>query len=218
MTDLEDNRAADVGGGESAGPGVTSAPFFPAPPPEVAQIIEAPPVDRATAVAPRPVPTSDSLVAGRIPGPAAVVKGRIKIEDEVAEKVAALAALEVEGVADLGGDIERTIESVRSRIGVGQRRGNQGVRAKVTDREVAIDVIIVVEYGRVALEVATAVKANVARQANHMLGMRVTEVNVTVDDVRLPGERRQRGLFDRANRGDRAEQADATGHGDDADS
>ncbi len=106
--------------------------------------------------------------------------------------MAALAALEVDGVADLGGDIERTIESVRSRIGVGQRRGNQGVRAKVADREVAIDVIIVVEYGRVALEVATAVKANVARAANYMLGMRVTEVNVTVDDVRLPGEQSPR--------------------------
>jgi uncharacterized alkaline shock family protein YloU len=125
-------------------------------------------------------------------GRAAVVKGRIKIEDEVAEKVAALAALEVDGVADLGGDIERTIETVRSRIGVGQRRGNQGVRARVTEREVAIDVVIVVEYGRIALEVATAVKANVARAANHMLGMRVTEVNVTVDDVRLPGEQAPR--------------------------
>jgi uncharacterized alkaline shock family protein YloU len=121
---------------------------------------------------------------------AAVVKGRIRIEDEVAEKVAALAALEVDGVADLGGDVERVLESVRERIGVGQRRGNQGVRAKVNDREVAIDVTIVVEYGRIAMEVATAVKANVARQANHMLGMRVTEVNVTVDDVSLPGQRR----------------------------
>jgi uncharacterized alkaline shock family protein YloU len=153
-----DTHAANGGGGDSAG--------------------------AAVAVATVPATAPDPGAAGRT----AVVKGRIKIEDEVAEKVAALAALEVDGVADLGGDIERTIETVRSRIGVGQRRGNQGVRAKVTEREVAIDVIIVVEYGRIALEVATAVKANVARAANHMLGMRVTEVNVTVDDVRLPGE------------------------------
>jgi uncharacterized alkaline shock family protein YloU len=165
MTDLEDTRAANGGGTESGGTEVASAPFFPAAPPE------------APVTAP--------------PQSAAVVKGRIKIEDEVAEKVAALAALEVDGVADLGGDAERALESVRERIGVGQRRGNQGVRAKVTDREVAIDVTVVVEYGRVAMEVATAVKANVARQANHMLGMRVTEVNVTVDDVSLPGERRR---------------------------
>jgi uncharacterized alkaline shock family protein YloU len=172
MTDLEDNRVANGGGTDGGGTEVASAPFFPPP---------AAPAGTAQAG------------AGTAPAPsAAVVKGRIKIEDEVAEKVAALAALEVDGVADLGGDIERALESVRERIGVGQRRGNQGVRAKVNDREVAIDVTIVVEYGRVAMEVATAVKANVARQANHMLGMRVTEVNVTVDDVDLPGERRRR--------------------------
>jgi uncharacterized alkaline shock family protein YloU len=171
MTDLEDNRAANGGGIESGGTEVASAPFFPAPPPAAEAMAGA-------GIAP--------------PQSAAVVKGRIKIEDEVAEKVAALAALEVDGVADLGGDVERALESVRERIGVGQRRGNQGVRAKVNDREVAIDVTIVVEYGRVALEVATAVKANVARRANYMLGMRVTEVNVTVDDVSLPGERRAR--------------------------
>jgi uncharacterized alkaline shock family protein YloU len=60
------------------------------------------------------------------------------------------------------------------------------------------------------MEVATLVKANVARQANHMLGMRVTEVNVTVDDVSLPGERRRRGT---AERGDRTGQAAAAGPG-----
>jgi uncharacterized alkaline shock family protein YloU len=181
MTDLEDNRAAN-GGGNEGGTEVASAPFFPAPPPEA---------PAAT--------TIDASGAGRPPSMAAVVKGRIRIEDEVAEKVAALAALEVDGVADLGGDVERALESVRERIGVGQRRGNQGVRAKVNDREVAIDVTIVVEYGRVAMDVATTVKANVARQANHMLGMRVTEVNVTVDDVSLPGERRRRGAAEHAD-------------------
>lgn len=41
-------------------------------------------------------------------------------------------------------------------------------------------------------KVAAEVKANVARSVSRMLGMRVTEVNVTVDDVRLPGESRPR--------------------------
>jgi uncharacterized alkaline shock family protein YloU len=174
MPDLDETLQANGGGGESAGAGAAAA--------GLATATEA---AAATGAAAATLATPSGPAGG---GSAAVVKGRITIEDEVAEKVAALAALEVDGVADLGGDVERTIESVRSRIGVGQRRGNQGVRAKVTDRQVAIDVIIVVEYGRIALEVANAVKANVARAANHMLGMRVTEVNVTVDDVRLPGE------------------------------
>ncbi|NUR88226.1 MAG: Asp23/Gls24 family envelope stress response protein [Nonomuraea sp.] len=125
-----------------------------------------------------------------LPSAQATVKGRIKVEDEVVEKVAALAALEVSGVADMGGDLARAFESVRDRIGFGSRRGNQGVDARILDRQVAIDVTIVVEYGHVVMEVAAEVKANVARSVSRMLGMRVTEVNVTVDDVRLPGERR----------------------------
>lgn len=82
----------------------------------------------------------------------------------------------------------RAIESVRSRIGAGHQRGGQGVKARVKDSEVSLDVTIVVEYGSVVMEVARTVKNNVARVVSVMLGMRVTEVNVTVDDVRLPGE------------------------------
>ncbi|MBE1560942.1 Asp23/Gls24 family envelope stress response protein [Nonomuraea africana] len=117
-----------------------------------------------------------------------MVKGRIKVADEVVEKVAALAALEVPGVADLGGDLARAVESLRGRVGIGARRRNQGVSAQIHERQVAVDVTVVVEYGHVVMEVAAAVKTNVAMTVSRMLGMRVTEVNVTVDDVRLPGE------------------------------
>jgi uncharacterized alkaline shock family protein YloU len=112
------------------------------------------------------------------------VKGRIHIADEVVEKVAALAAMEVEGVADLGGDLERVVESVRERIGLGNKRGDQGVKAEVKGHEVAITVTIMVEYGHVVLEVARQVQTNVATKTRRMLGLQVVEVNVTVDDVR----------------------------------
>ncbi|WP_248960114.1 Asp23/Gls24 family envelope stress response protein [Sphaerisporangium perillae] len=124
------------------------------------------------------------------------VRGRIKVADEVVEKVAALAALEVMGVADLGGDFERALESVRDRIGIGAKRPNQGVRARIDNRQVAVDVTIVIEYGHIVMEVAGDVKVNVARTVSHMLGMRVVEVNVTVDDVRLPDEERPAGSDD----------------------
>ncbi|MEU4229929.1 Asp23/Gls24 family envelope stress response protein [Nonomuraea sp. NPDC026600] len=130
-----------------------------------------------------------SAYAGEQPSAtAAVVKGRIKVADEVVEKVAFLAVMEVPGVADLGGDLARAFESVRDRVGIGSRRGNQGINAQIQDRQVAVSLTIVVEYGHVVMEVATAVKTNVARSVSRMLGLRVTEVNVTVDDVRLPGE------------------------------
>jgi uncharacterized alkaline shock family protein YloU len=103
-------------------------------------------------------------------------------------------------VADLGGDIERAIESVRERIGIGNKRGDQGIKAKITGREVSIDVTIMIEYGHVVMDVARNVKLNVASQTSRMLGLKVVEVNVTVDDVRLPGEKR-RGEDDEADDG-----------------
>jgi uncharacterized alkaline shock family protein YloU len=129
-------------------------------------------------------PPAAAAAAAATPRPTVDVKGRIHIADEVVEKVAGLAATEVEGVADLGGDFERAIESVRERIGIGNKRGDQGVKAEVKGHEVAISVTIMVEFGYVVLEVARQVQANVAIQTNRMLGLRVVEVNVTVDDVR----------------------------------
>jgi uncharacterized alkaline shock family protein YloU len=132
------------------------------------------------------------------------VQGQIEIADEVVEKVAALAALEVEGVADLGGDVARLLESVRERIGVGQKRGDQGVKATITGDEVAINLTIVVEYGHVVMDVARNVQTNVAEVAEKMLGLRIAAVNVKVDDVQLPQA---------ASVGRRRDDASASGEG-----
>ncbi|GAB1823955.1 Asp23/Gls24 family envelope stress response protein [Herbidospora sp. RD11066] len=116
------------------------------------------------------------------------LKGKITVADEVVEKVTALAAMQVPGVADLGGDLARVFETVRDRIGFGSKRGGQGVRAEIQDGMVAIDITIVIVYGHVVMEVAAEVQSSVATTVSQMLGMEVVEVNVTVDDVRLPGE------------------------------
>jgi uncharacterized alkaline shock family protein YloU len=129
----------------------------------------------------RPDPTRPRSEPGRT---TQEVKGRIHIADEVVEKVAALAAIEVTGVADMGGDFERAVESVRERIGLGNKRGDQGVKAEVKGHEVAISVTVMVEYGHVVLDVARQVQANVAEKTQRMLGLKVVEVNVNVDDVR----------------------------------
>jgi uncharacterized alkaline shock family protein YloU len=153
------------------GPASPSGPPAPPSPPEQ--------VDEINVV-------SSDAPAGPGAQQVAQVKGRIDIEDEVVEKVAGLAAVEVEGVADLGGDVERAIEAVRERVGVGAKRGDQGVKAKINGREVSIRVTIVIEYGHVVMDVAREVKRNVAIQTNRMLGLRVVEVNVVVDDVEMP--------------------------------
>ncbi|MFC6936093.1 Asp23/Gls24 family envelope stress response protein [Actinomadura yumaensis] len=98
--------------------------------------------------------------------------GRITIDDEVVVRIATLAALEVAGVVAL-----------TAREGPG--RGG-GVAVRLRDEEVSLDLGVAVEYGSVIMDVATAVRANVARVAGLMLGRRVAEVNVAVEDVRVP--------------------------------
>jgi len=144
-----------------------------------------PRAEQPRAEQPRPEqPRPEQPRPDQAPAATPEVKGRIRIADEVVEKVAALAAMEVDGVADLGGDFERAVESVRERIGLGNKRGDQGVKADVKGQDVEISVTIMVEFGHVVLDVARQVQVNVARKTQRMLGLRVVEVNVTVDDVR----------------------------------
>ena len=171
-------------------------PFGPRPEPSPApQAATAPRFAPPRPEQPQP-PTQPTPAGAPTPAPQAEVKGRIHIADEVVEKVAGLAAIEVEGVADLGGDFARAIESVRERIGIGNKRGDQGVKAEVKGNEVAISVTIMVEFGHVVLEVARQVQVNVARKTHRMLGLKVVEVNVTVDDVRTAAPEPDRAAVD----------------------
>lgn len=158
------------------------APFGPRPEPAPGSPATAPPRFAPPPRAEQPRPDQPRPESG--PAGTPELKGRITIADEVVEKVAGLAAMEVAGVADLGGDFERAVESVRDRIGLGNKRGDQGVKADVKGQEVAISVTVMVEFGYVVLDVARQVQLNVARKTQRMLGLRVVEVNVTVDDVR----------------------------------
>jgi len=86
------------------------------------------------------------------------------------------------GMANHG---ERTLGTAPP-VRVGRRRASRGAHVRIEDRQVWIHTVIVIEYGAVVMDVAKAVKANVARAVSRMLGLRVVEVNVTVDDVAMP--------------------------------
>jgi uncharacterized alkaline shock family protein YloU len=64
----------------------------------------------------------------------------------------------------------------------------QGVSVEVGERQAAIDLDVVVEYGVPIVDVANAVRDNVSSRVERMTGLEVTEVNVTVDDIHLEGE------------------------------
>ncbi len=112
--------------------------------------------------------------------------GRTTIADGVVSKIAGIAAREVSGVYALGGGAARAMGAVRERIGA--RTHSQGVAVEVGERQAAIDVDVVVEYGVSISDVAEGIRRNVIGSIERMTGLQVTEVNVAVDDINIPGE------------------------------
>ncbi|MBV9421363.1 MAG: Asp23/Gls24 family envelope stress response protein [Solirubrobacterales bacterium] len=114
-------------------------------------------------------------------------RGHTTIADAVVTKVASVAAREVRGVYELGGGVARAVGSVTQRVGVGDER-SQGVSVEVGEREAAVDLTVVVEYGESIPRVSQAVRENVVKRIEGITGLSVTEVNVAVNDLYFPGD------------------------------
>jgi uncharacterized alkaline shock family protein YloU len=113
-------------------------------------------------------------------------QGRTTIADGVVQKIAGLAAKEVSGVYALGGGTARTLGALRERIPGSSQAAGQGVAVEVGEKQAAIDLDLVTEYGISIAEVAKSVRRNVISSVEGMTGLEVTEVNVAVNDIHLP--------------------------------
>lgn len=111
--------------------------------------------------------------------------GKTTIADTVVEKIAGLAAREISGVYALGGGAARAFGAVRERIPGGKASVAQGVSVEVGERQAAVDLAIVVEYGVEIGELTKAIRHNVINAIERMTALEVTEVNIAVGDVHL---------------------------------
>lgn len=111
--------------------------------------------------------------------------GQTRIADAVVQKIASLSAREVPGVRDLGGGAARTIGALRGRIPGGGTSHGQGVTVEVGERQVAVDLDVLVEYGVSIPDLAAMVRQNVITAIESMTGLDVVEVNISVVDVYL---------------------------------
>jgi uncharacterized alkaline shock family protein YloU len=117
-------------------------------------------------------------------------RGRTSIADSVVAKIAGIATREIAGIHNMGSGAARALGTIRDKLpGGGTTRGvTQGVSVEVGERQAAIDLDVVVEYGVPIVDVANAVRDNVSSRVERMTGLEVTEVNVTVDDIFLEDE------------------------------
>lgn len=135
--------------------------------------------------------TSATTAAAGTPATGAVTtavssSGSTVIVDNVIAKVAGIAAREVPGVFALGGGAARALGALRDAIN--QTDLTQGVTVEVGETQVAVDISIVAEYPMPLQTVADGVRAAVYGAIENLVGMQVTEVNVTINDVHIPGD------------------------------
>ena len=123
-------------------------------------------------------------------------RGATTIGDAVVAKIVGIAAQEVEGV-QMGGGTARAmggfLDSVprpRPMSGVGGGSQTRGVSVEVGAEEAVADLSMAVEYGRQIPQTTEAVRNNVINRVENLTGLRVTEVNITVNDVLFPEEER----------------------------
>ena len=109
--------------------------------------------------------------------------GAVKITDEVVAIIAGIAATDVPGVTSMSGGIAGGIAEA-----LGRKNLAKGVKVEVGDKEAAIDLFIIVEYGFRIPEVAWAIQEKVKQAVEEMTGLNVIEVNIHIQGVNIEKE------------------------------
>ncbi len=112
--------------------------------------------------------------------------GAIKITDEVVAIIAGIAATEVPGVAGMSGGIAGGIAEA-----LGRKNLSKGVKVEAGEKEAAIDLYIIVEYGFRIPDVAWSIQEKVKKAVETMTGLNVIEVNIHIQGVNIEREHKK---------------------------
>jgi len=122
--------------------------------------------------------------------------GSTTISNAVVSQIAGIAAQEVEKVqmgggtsAAVGGFLQSVAGSVTGGSTSGGGNYSSGVSVEVGEEEAAVDLTMTIEYGQSIPQITEAARRNVINRVESLTGLRVTEVNITVNDVQIPEER-----------------------------
>lgn len=118
--------------------------------------------------------------------------GTTKIGDGVVLAIANAAAGEVDGIhlshggTRLPGDSSPTVGEFLGNLTGGSGRP-RGISVEVGESEAAVDLTVNVVYGKNIATVTQAVRRNVISRLEGLTGLRVTEVNIVVNDLAFEG-------------------------------
>ena len=110
--------------------------------------------------------------------------GQVQIADEVVAIIAGLAATEVEGVASMAGNITNELVSK-----LGKKSLSKGIRVKVEDCIVNVNVALYIAYGYSVPKTCKKVQEKVKAAIENMTGLEVEKVDIQIANVSISKEK-----------------------------
>ncbi|WP_255901175.1 Asp23/Gls24 family envelope stress response protein [Priestia aryabhattai] len=108
----------------------------------------------------------------------------LTFEDQVIKKIAGMAANEIKGILSMsGGFMSGLTDRFRSTEDI-----TKGINAEVGEKQVALDLKVIVEYGKNVPAIFSETVNNVKKSVHDMTGLEVVEVNMHVEDVMTRSE------------------------------
>ena len=110
--------------------------------------------------------------------------GEVRIADEVVAIIAGLAAIEVEGVSSMAGNITNELVSK-----LGMKNLSKGIKVEVQENVVKVDVALNIRFGYGIPEVSSKVQERVKSAVENMTGLEVSSINVRIAGVNMEKRR-----------------------------
>ncbi|MGN7230003.1 Asp23/Gls24 family envelope stress response protein [Priestia megaterium] len=108
----------------------------------------------------------------------------LTFEDQVIKKIAGIAANEIKGILSMsGGFMSGLTDRFRSTEDI-----TKGINAEVGEKQVALGLKVIVEYGKNVPAIFSEIVNNVKKSVHEMTGLEVVEVNMHVEDVMTRSE------------------------------
>lgn len=116
--------------------------------------------------------------------PKKAVKGELTYEDKVIQKIIGIALENVDGLLTVDGGF---FSNIKDKL-VNNDDVTVGISTEVGKKQVAVDMDVVVEYGKDIEDIYDQMKKLISEEVDHMTHLDVIEVNVNVVDIKTREE------------------------------